>query len=61
MMRVNATTPVYLDHAATVPLEFIDPQWDLMYFVEAIDRADNGTHWPDFEREAPYVFVHLRR
>ena len=49
------------EYAATIPLEFIDPQWDVMYFIEAVDRAGNGTHWPDFEREAPYVMVHLRR
>ena len=49
------------EYAATIPLEFIDPQWDVMYFIEAVDRAGNGTHWPDFEREAPYLMVHLRR
>jgi hypothetical protein len=49
------------EYAATVPLGFIDPQWDVMYFIEAVDRENNGTHWPDFEREAPYVFVHLQR
>lgn len=49
------------EYAATIPLDFIDPQWDLMYFIEGVDSEGNGTHWPDFEREAPYVFVHLQR
>jgi hypothetical protein len=49
------------EYAATIPAEFIVPEWDVMYFIEAVDRAGNGTHWPDFQHEAPYVFVHLRR
>ena len=49
------------EYAATIPPEFIDAHWDVMYFIEAVDGAGNGTHWPDFEREAPYVFVHLQR
>ena len=49
------------EYEATIPADFVIPQWDLMYFIEAIDRAGNGAHLPDFQREAPYVFVHLRR
>jgi len=26
-----------------------------------VDGAGNGTMWPDFRHEAPYVFVHLQR
>ena len=49
------------EYTATIPGDFLIPQWDVMYFIEAIDRAGAGTHWPDFQREPPYVFVHLRR
>jgi hypothetical protein len=49
------------EFAATIPGEFVIAKWDVMYFVEAIDRAGNGTMWPDFRREPPYVFVHLQR
>jgi len=49
------------EYSATIPADFITAQWDVMYFIEAVDRAGNGTHWPDFLREPPYVFVHLRR
>jgi hypothetical protein len=49
------------EFAATIPGEFVVAKWDVMYFVEAIDGAGNGTMWPDFRREAPYVFVHLQR
>ena len=49
------------DFAATVPGAFLVPQWDFMYFIEATDKAGNGAMWPDFMKEAPYVFVKLQR
>jgi hypothetical protein len=47
--------------AATVPGEFIVPQWDFMYFLEAIDQAGNGLCWPDLANETPYVIVKVAR
>ena len=49
------------EYAATIPSDFLEPKWDVMYFIEAIDRAGSGTRWPDFTREPPYVFVRLKR
>jgi hypothetical protein len=49
------------EYAATIPGEFIGANWDLMYFIEAINRVGSGTRWPDFTREAPYVFVRVQR
>lgn len=49
------------EFAATIPGDFVGPTWDVMYFIEAIDGAGNGTIWPDFRHEAPYIFVHLQR
>ena len=48
-------------YAATVPGEFLVPEWDFMYFIEAIDKAGNGVMWPDLEKEMPYVIVRLDR
>ena len=48
-------------YAATVPGDFFVPQWDFMYFIEAIDKAGNGVTWPDLSREMPYVIVKLDR
>jgi hypothetical protein len=48
-------------YTTTVPGDFIIPQWDLMYFIEAIDTAGNGTMWPDLAKEQPYVIVQLER
>jgi hypothetical protein len=49
------------EYAATIPGEFLKPEWDAMYFLDAIDGAGNGAIWPDFRHEAPYVFVKLQR
>jgi len=48
-------------YRATVPGDFVVPQWDLMYFVEAIDKAGNGMIWPDLLKEMPYVIVTIDR
>jgi hypothetical protein len=40
---------------------FIDPKWDLMYFVEVMDVEGRGRMYPDLERETPYVVVSVQR
>jgi hypothetical protein len=55
-MKPDQKTGLY---AAVIPGAFLVPQWDLMYFVEAIDAAGNGRMYPDLEKEAPYVIVTL--
>jgi hypothetical protein len=44
-----------------IPASFIDPGWDLMYFVEVMDANGRGRMYPDLERETPYVVVRVRR
>ncbi|HVU33184.1 MAG TPA: hypothetical protein VHE61_07095 [Opitutaceae bacterium] len=44
-------------YAGTIPGDAISPEWDFMYFLEAIDGAGNGTIWPDPMKEMPYVIV----
>jgi hypothetical protein len=48
-------------YAAVVPAEALAPQWDFMYFIEAVDRAGNGTMFPDLAKTMPYVIVKLER
>ncbi len=57
-MRRNPSTGLY---EATIPGRFIVPEWDVMYFVEAMDKKGNGRMYPDLEKEAPYVIVPLER
>lgn len=58
MLPSAGDTAVY---TATVPGEFIVPQWDFMYFLEVIDARGNGANWPDLATEMPYVIVTVER
>jgi hypothetical protein len=57
-MSLDPGTSLYV---AQIPGDFVDPKWDLMYFVEAIDRNGNGRNYPDLEIEMPYVIVPVER
>ena len=46
---------------ATIPGSDIVSSWDLMYYVEVMDRLGNGAIGPDMNREAPYVVVPVDR
>ena len=48
-------------YRAVIPSEQIVPTWDLMYFIEAMDKQGNGKIHPDLNRETPYVVVNLQR
>jgi hypothetical protein len=49
-MTPGARTGAY---SATIPASFIGRRWDLMYFVEVVDRQGNGRIYPDLELETP--------
>jgi hypothetical protein len=57
-MALDAQTGLY---AASIPAAFIDPHWDLMYFVEVVDRKGNGRIYPDLEVETPYLVTGVKR
>ena len=44
-----------------IPAAFIDPKWDLVYFVEVMDTHGRGRMYPDMEKETPYVVVRVQR
>ncbi len=48
-------------YVARIPGAFITPEWDLMYFVEAINKNGNGRNYPDLDSGAPYVVVPVER
>jgi hypothetical protein len=58
MTTLNAKTGSY---SAAIPAAFIDPKWDLMYFVEVVGKNGAGRMYPDLEREMPYVIVAVKR
>ncbi len=57
-MTLDPKTGLY---AGRIPAAFIDPKWDLMYFVEAVDNKGNGRMYPDLETDTPYVVVAVKR
>jgi hypothetical protein len=57
-MALDARTGFYV---GSIPASFIDPHWDLMYFVEVVDRQGNGRIYPDLEIETPYLVAGAKR
>jgi hypothetical protein len=49
------------NYTARIPAAFVDAKWDLMYFVEVVDRKGAGRMFPDLEVETPYVVVPAQR
>jgi hypothetical protein len=48
-------------YSAVIPASFIDPRFDLVFFVEALGPTGAGRNYPDLESEAPYVVVPVAR
>ena len=57
-MVFDARTGLY---RGRIPGSFIQAKWDLMYFVEVVDRKGSGRMYPDLERETPYLILPVRR
>jgi hypothetical protein len=60
------TTEMTLDqktgaYVGRIPASFINPKWDLMYFVETMGNNGAGRMYPDLEVEEPFVIVPVKR
>jgi len=44
---------------ATIPVQEINPRFDLMYFIEVMDNDGNGKIYPDMHIQTPYIVVKL--
>ncbi len=61
-----ATAEMTLDpkrhvYTGRIPAAFVDPKWELMYFVEVVDKNRSGRMYPDLDVETPYVIVPVAR
>ena len=56
-MTLDSKTSKYVGR---IPAAFIDPKWDLMYFVEIIGNNHAGRMYPDADSETPYVVATVR-
>jgi hypothetical protein len=48
-------------HTGNIPASFVTPEWDLVYFVEAVGKDGAGRIYPDLEKETPYAVAPVRR
>lgn len=48
-------------YTAVIPGEAFTREFDLIYFIEAIDEFGNGCFFPEPEREDPHLVVKVRR
>lgn len=60
ILRMSSTSEKDI-YEATIPVQDINPRFDLMYFVEAMDNNGNGKIYPDMNFQTPYVVVKLIR
>jgi hypothetical protein len=49
------------EYQATIPGEAISKEFDLLYYIEAVDKYGNGVFYPNPDFEQPYVVVRVRR
>ena len=50
------------DHyRAVIPADHLAPTWDVMYFIEVMDKQGNGRIHPDLNKTTPYIVVKLQR
>jgi len=49
------------NYEAVIPADKIDPQFDFMYFIQAMDTQRRGVMFPDFNNQTPYFIVRLNR
>jgi hypothetical protein len=49
------------EYRAVVPAQHLDPQWNFMYLIEAVDRSGNGCIYPDLDYDSPYIVIRLER
>jgi hypothetical protein len=59
--RVLELTKQGAQYEAIIPEDYIDPRYDLMYYLEAVDRFGNGIFYPDPDRMPPYSIVKVHR
>jgi hypothetical protein len=48
-------------YTAEIPADFVVSQWDVMYFIEALDNVGNGRMYPPLEEGIPYIMTSLTR
>ena len=48
-------------YSATIPGKAITKEFDLMYYIEALDEFGNGIFYPDPAVTDPHIIIKVRR
>lgn len=46
-------------YRARIPGAYVDAQWQLMYYFEAVDACGGGAMFPDFRKRTPYYVIEV--
>ena len=46
-------------YEARIPGEFVVPNWDLVYAIEAVDSYGAGAFYPDLDQRQPFVVIRV--
>jgi len=57
-MTTTAAKDIY---TVTVPADALEARWDFMYFIEMMDNNQQGSIYPDVDKQTPYFIVKLKR
>jgi len=57
-MTATAAKDIY---TVTVPADALEARWDFMYFIEMMDNNQQGSIYPDVDKQTPYFMVKLIR
>jgi len=57
-MTATAAKDIY---TVTVPADALEARWDFMYFIEMMDNNQQGSIYPDVDKQTPYFMVKLKR
>jgi hypothetical protein len=49
------------EYRATIPSDQLPRDYDVMYYIEAMDAHGHGVIYPDLERQTPYIVVKLHQ
>jgi hypothetical protein len=49
------------EYIGTIPGEIIVPEFEFIYYLEAVDEAGNGRFFPDWKTATPYIIVPVKR
>ena len=49
------------NYQAVIPADKIDPRYDFMYLIQAMDNDHRGVMYPDFNKQTPYFVARVER